>query len=262
MPTFSPSEKNKMPKISAIIPAFNEEANIEAALLSVQFADEIIVVDSFSTDKTLEIAKKYNAKILQREYENSASQKNWAIPQAAHEWIVLLDADEVLPKELQTEIISTLNKEPKEVAFWMYRTNQFMGRQLKYSGWQRDRVIRLFRKSKCKYEDKKVHAEVLADGPVGRLTHKIEHNTYKGFDHYVEKLNRYAWWQARDYEPKMGRITLFHILIKPWFRFFKHYVVEKGFLDGFPGFMISVLQGYAVLTRYTKIWLIRKGVGF
>ncbi len=247
-------------RITAIIPTFNEEKNIVRALRSVQFADEIIVVDSFSSDKTLEIAQSFGARILQREYQTSAIQKNWTIPQAEHDWIILLDADEWLPEPLQEEIQKTVAGNPVEVAFWIGRNNTFMGQRIRYSGWQNDRVIRLFRKSFCRYENKQVHAEIETEGAVGMLVNRIEHDTYRAFDHYVEKLNRYAWLQAYDYDKKVKRITLIHILVKPPVRFLKHYVVGLGFLDGFPGFMISVLQAYAVLSRYTKLWLIRRGI--
>jgi len=249
-----------MHQITAIIPTFNEERNLADALQSVQFADEILVVDSYSTDRTVQIAESMGARVIQREYGNSASQKNWAIPQATHEWIVLLDADEVVTDALAQEIQAKLQNTPEESAFWIYRSNDFMGRRIRYSGWQGDRVIRLFRKSNCRYEEKHVHAEIITPGKVGILRHKILHNTYKGFDHYIAKLNRYAWWQARDYDAKTGTLTPYHFVVKPFFRFFKHYVTGLGFLDGWPGFTLSILQAYAVFTRYVKIWLIRAGI--
>ena len=117
-----------MEKLTAIIPTFNEEHNIVDAINSIDFADEILIVDSFSTDKTLELAKPISTKIIQREYENSASQKNWAIPKAKHEWILLLDADERVTPELKEEVINTLKSNPSESGFWMYRMNHFMGK--------------------------------------------------------------------------------------------------------------------------------------
>lgn len=249
-----------MSKITAIIPTFNEEANIGAAIESVLFADEIIVVDSFSTDKTVEIAHRFGVKLLQHEYIYPAAQKNWSIPQATNEWIVLLDADEVITPELREEILAKVKTNPTEACFWIYRSNDFMGRRIKYSGWQGDKVIRLFKKSLCRYQDVQVHEEIETSGKVGYLKNKIHHNTYKGFDHYVAKLNRYAWWQAKDYNPKTGVLTPYHFVLKPCFRFFKHYVIERGFLDGVPGFTISLLQGYAVFTRYAKLWLLRNGI--
>ena len=135
-----------MEKISAIIPCFNEEHNIRSAIESCQFADEIIVVDSFSTDKTVEIVKSYsNVKLLEHEYIHSAAQKNWTIPQAKYDWIFILDADEQTTQTLVNEIKQTVSNEPKEVAFWIGRDNYFMGQKLNHV-WKGDAVIRLFRK--------------------------------------------------------------------------------------------------------------------
>lgn len=247
-----------MEKITAIIPCYNEEQTLEAAIESVKFADELLVVDSYSTDSSLGIAKKYGARIIQREYENSASQKNWAIPQATHEWILLLDADEVIPMALRAEVEAVVNASPKEVAFWIPRRNKFMGRWIKYSGWQGDKVIRLFKKSRCRYEDKHVHAEIEADGPIGQLNNAIDHDTYRGLDAYIRKLDRYADWQARDYHSRTGRIGIYHLWLKPGFRFFKHYWLKGGFRDGVPGLTISYLQAYAVRMRYLKMWDLRR----
>lgn len=246
-----------MEKITAIIPTGNEEQNIEEVLESVSFADEIMVVDSFSKDKTVELARKYTDRILQHEYINSAAQKNWAIPQAKHEWILLVDADERVPEDLKKEIQNILKEGSEKVGFWVYRDNYYMGRHLKHGGWNRDKVIRLFRKSKCRYEEKNVHAEILADGEVGRLKNHLRHNTYKGFDEFVEKVNRYAWWQAKDYDKKIKKITLYHLFIKPGYRFFSHYIIRGGFRDGIPGLTVAFLAGYALFTRYIKLWILR-----
>ena len=254
------AKKQEKLNITAIIPTFNEEKKLEKALISVGFADEIIVVDSFSTDNTLKIAEKYATKILQREYENSASQKNWTIPQAKHEWIFLLDADEWITPALRKEIFKLYKQGFDKDAYWIYRNNYFMGRRIKYSGWQGDKVIRLFKKE-CRYENKHVHAEIITkDKKVGFLKNHIEHDTYTTLDNYISKLNRYAQWQAEDYNNRMGRITPFHVLLKPIFRFNIHYIVKLGILDGIPGFTISVLQAYAVMMRYIKLWLYRKNM--
>jgi glycosyltransferase involved in cell wall biosynthesis len=243
-----------MPKLSAIIPTYNEAHNIAAAIDSVAFADEIIVVDSFSTDKTVAIAQEKGVRILQRTYQNSASQKNWTIPQASHEWIVLLDADERIDKELQNEIKAVVADTRKtEVAYWIKRRNFFMGKEVHYSGWQGDKVIRLFMRDKCRYEEKSVHAEVLADGPVGTLKNKLIHNTYKDIFHYLEKWDRYTTWSATDRAKRGENPTLYHFLIKPAFRFFQDYIFYRGILDGMVGFLICALSGMSVFMRSLKV---------
>lgn len=246
--------------ITAIIPTGNESHNIDAVISSVDFADEIMVVDSYSDDGTYDKAKTLADKVIRREYQYSASQKNWAIPQAKYEWILLVDADERVTPELKEEILKVLKDPSKDgsVAYWIGRKNHFMGEEVKYSGWKNDKVIRLFRKSKCRYEDKHVHAEIIADGKVSQLQHKFYHNTYITFDLYLEKMNRYAWWQAKDYDKTTGRLTGYHFVMKPLWKFFKHYIIQGGFRDGVVGLSIAYIQGYTVFMRYAKVWLLRK----
>lgn len=248
-----------MIKLTALITTGNEIHNIEAVLASVAFADEVLVVDSFSTDGTYEKATALADKVIQRKYEYPASQKNWAIPQAKHEWILLLDADERVTPELQKEIQTLLQTEPKDVvAFDIGRINHFMGERVNYSGWRNDSVIRLFKRDCCKYEDKLVHEVLLPDGKVGKLKEKLYHNTYVSFDNYLEKMNRYAWWQAKDYDKKTGKLTPYHFIIKPFWGFFKHYIIQSGFRDGVVGLTIGYVQGYVVFMRYVKLWLLRR----
>ena len=242
-----------MEKLTAIIPTGNEEHNIVDAIKSVSFADEIMVVDSFSSDRTIELATPLADIILQREYENSASQKNWAIPQAKHNWILLLDADERVTPELKKEVLSIINSNTDYSGFWIKRQNYFMGKKVRFSGWQGDRVIRLFIRDKCKYENKHVHAEIISDGKIGSLNNILMHNTFKTKEAYLKKLKRYARWQAKDYEARIPTITFFHTLIKPTFRFIKHYILQLGFFDGYAGFIISLYQAKAVRMRYAYL---------
>lgn len=248
-----------MTKITALIPTGNEIHNIEEVIKSVAFADEILVVDSYSTDGTYEKAKELATKVIRRNYEYSASQKNWAIPQAKHEWIILVDADERVTPELREEIKEIINNPPESVVgFWIGRMNHFMGERVHYSGWRNDSVIRLFKRDFCKYEDKHVHAEIIANGKVKRLKNKLYHNTYTTFDNYIEKMNRYAWLQAKDYDKKTGRLRPYHFIIKPFWGFFKHYIVQSGFRDGLVGFTIGYIQAYVIFMRYIKLWLLRR----
>lgn len=251
-------------KISAIIPCFNEEFNIAGAIESCLFADEIIVVDSFSTDNTLEIIKKYpQVKLLQHEYEHSAAQKNWTIPQAQHDWIFLLDADERTNPKLIDEIQSIVASNPKEVAYWIRRDNYFMDQTVN-NVWKGDAVIRLFRKSKCRYENKHVHAEVLADGEVGRLKNRLKHDTYagKGLEPHLLKGMRYTTWAALDRVNKIKKVTSYHLLIKPFFAFLKRYILNRGFLDGKAGFIISCMGAWNVFIRNVKVYRMQAGEKF
>ena len=244
-----------MRKISLIVPSFNEEHNIEGVLDSAAWVDEIIVVDSFSTDKTVELAKAKGARVLQRTYKGPADQKNWAIPQASYEWVLLLDADERITPALQKEIQDWLSAEdiPYD-AFWIGRQNYFMGQKVNYSGWQGDAVIRFFKRDHCRYDDKQVHEEIQTEGiRVSRLKYKMDHFTYKDLDHFLDKMRRYAKWSAQDHAQKTPRVTWGHLVIKPLFRVFKHFILQRGFLDGKTGFIISVIMAWGVFLRYVYI---------
>lgn len=245
-----------MQQLTAIIPCFNEEQHMEAVIQSVQWADEVLIVDSFSTDKSLEIARRMGCRIIQREYENSASQKNWAIPQATHNWILLVDADERVTDTLREEIQAVL-KAPAADAYWMYRSNFFMGHRVRFSGWQNDKVIRLFKKT-CRYEPLRVHAEIITTGiSVSSLKNKLDHYTFKGIANYIKRQHRYAEWSAKDHLAKTPKVTLYHLMIKPGFRFVKHYILKGGFRDGYIGFVIASLTAWSVFLRYFKILEIR-----
>lgn len=243
-----------MHKLSVIIPTYNEQSHIGELLEQLAWVDEILVIDSFSTDQTLDIAKKYDTKILQRVYEGPADQKNWAIQQAKNQWILLLDADERLTPLLTNEIKEILAKKniPAD-GFWIKRQNYFMGKKIKYSGWQGDKVVRLIDGKKCKYNSKQVHEEIEDTGNIAILTHQMEHYTYKNMEHFLAKMQRYATWSALDYTGKTPSVGLFHLWIKPLFRFFKHYILKRGFLDGQVGFIISVIMAWGVFLRYVKI---------
>lgn len=249
------------PKITALLITYNEEEYIRDYILSMGFADELIIVDSYSTDKTLEIINEFPfITLYQRKFDNFSSQKNYAIEKASNDWIVFFDADERITQPLEEEILQTVNNSTEETAFWIYRTTVYMGKEIKYSGLQNDKVIRLFKKEYCRYNGKLVHEEIDAKGKVGSLKNKMKHYSYKGFDNIILKRNKYAQLQAEALFKKGKKPTIFHFLVKPPFRFFKHFVLKRGFLDGFQGFMISFVYGYTVFIRYVKLWLLHKNL--
>jgi glycosyltransferase involved in cell wall biosynthesis len=274
--------------ITVIFTTYNEAPNIQSALESVAtWASEILVVDSFSTDGTVEIIEKFGGvRLLQRAYFGPADQKNWAIPQAKNEWVLLMDADEratlfmrdeiaeILrgPSELKTSLRGTKqkNEELKSHIFnseqlantrsnicdgyWIGFTHFFMGKKVRFSGWQNDKTIRLIHRDKCRYNANRVHEEIVTDGlKIGRLTAKFDHYTFRDIEHFVQKQQRYAAWSAIDHDKKTGTVTAFHFVIKPFFRFFKHYFLKLGFLDGKVGFIIAAVAAWSVFLRYVKI---------
>ena len=248
-----------MSKITAIIPTFNEEIHIEDAIQSVQFADEIIIIDSFSTDKTVKIAKKHNIVLIQRIFDDYSSQKNFAIDKATHNWICILDADERISIALKKEILKKVSsEETNESAFWIYRSNIFMNKEIKYSGWQNDKVIRLFKKDSCRYNGQLVHEEIYTKEKIGFLKNKIVHNTYKSFDIFISKKNDYATLQALELNKKNIKPNLYHFILKPIIRFNRHYFFLLVIFDGVPGLVISYVAMYTVFIRYVKLWLLIK----
>ncbi len=250
--------KKEINKITAIIPTLNEECCIKDAINSVAFADEIIIIDSYSIDDTVEIASKFNVHIVQRKFDDFSSQKNYAISLAKNNWIYILDADERVSGELHKEILEAVNNPNNMVGFYIFRTFYFLEKEIKHGGWQTDKVIRLFRKDKCKYNGYLVHEIIDYKGEVGFLNNKIDHYSYRNYDLYLKKLNHYASLQAKELYMNRKGVNILHIAVKPPFRFFVHYIIRLGFLDGFPGFVLAAQHSFGVLTRYIKLWLLYK----
>ena len=240
--------------ITVIVPTFNEEENLDDCLRSVTWADEILVVDSFSTDRTLEIARRYTSRIVQREYINSASQKNWAIPQATHRWVMVVDSDERVTTGLRDEILALLAREPDCSGYVIRRVNHFLGRRIRFGGWARDKVLRFWDRTRGHYQEKEVHADVEVDGKVGELDHPLNHITFRSWDSYLHKIDRYTSWGADEYLKKGRRATLLDLVFRPPMRFFKRYVLQLGFLDGIPGLMITGIDTWVVFVKYARLW--------
>jgi glycosyltransferase involved in cell wall biosynthesis len=266
-------------KLTVIIPTYNVEAILEDAIRSVLWADEILIVDSFSTDGTLEIAKKYNIRVIQHEYVYSAKQKNWAIPQAKYDWILLLDSDEVVTAKLKRSIEKTLaawNLE-KFDGFGIARKHFFFGRFLRWGGRYPLYNIRLFRKN-CRYEDRDVHAHIILDkNRMKNIRGDILHFSDRDIEQFMEKFNRYSRYQANymlkvaergikiDWLKFLTNYLYFKSIIKDFWhfipgssflRFSYMYIFRMGFLDGKHGFIIATfygLQDYVARTKYLEM---------
>ncbi|HEX3111926.1 MAG TPA: glycosyltransferase family 2 protein [Candidatus Eisenbacteria bacterium] len=240
--------------LSVLVPTKNEEPNIRAVLESVRFAEEVVVVDSGSTDGTLAIARSMANRVLEHEYVNSAAQKNWAIPQLTHRWILIVDADERVTPELRVEIERVLADPARLDGYWIHRDNHFLGKPIRTAGWQRDKVLRLFDRTKGAYEPLHVHAEVVIRGRVGALQHKLVHHTYRSLDQYFEKFDRYTKWSAADLKARGVRASAMHLLVRPWLRFLRMYVLEGGFREGRAGIVLCMLAAFSVFTKYARRW--------
>ncbi|MDR1876632.1 MAG: glycosyltransferase [Flavobacteriaceae bacterium] len=247
------------PKITALCITYNEENNVERFFKDISFVDEIIVVDSFSTDKTKEIIKKYpNVRLLEREFDNFTNQKNFAIEQATYDWIVFFDLDEHVSGSLKAEIIMTINSPDVKDAYWVRRNFFFQDKPIRYSGWKNDKVIRLFRKTKSRYKKHKfVHEEIECDTQPGFLKNRLDHYSFNSVGSYQKKLNQYAHLKAKELFAKEVKSNFFHHYIKPLYRFFHHYIIQYGFMDGKEGLIISKMYAQYVSNRYKyldKLW--------
>ncbi len=247
----------RRPPLSVIVPTFNEEATLRDCLESARFADEILVVDSFSTDATVRIAREFGARVLQHEYVYSARQKNWAIPRAKHEWVLLVDSDERVTPGLREEILALLASGPRHDGYWILRANHFLGRRIKRCGWGTDKVIRLFRRDAARYQDREVHAEIDLPGPLPVLEHPLEHHSFRSFGQYWRKLQIYSEWGAAQLYKEGKRAGALQIFGRPVTRFLKMYVVRLGFLEGLHGLVLSMLGAFTVYLKYARLWEMR-----
>jgi glycosyltransferase involved in cell wall biosynthesis len=242
--------------LTAIVITQNEEENIGECLESVRFADEIMVVDSFSTDSTPDIALRHGARLLQHQYVSLAAQRNWAIPQASHDWVLILDADERVTPELREEMVRVL-RAPGRDGYEMKRRNFFLGREIRHSGWQNDWVLRLFPKAKGRYPEKHAHERLVIDGRTARLRGRLLHYSYRTMDDYWRKLERYAEWNAMDAAKRGARVSRLYALLHPPLRFLKAYLLQGGFLDGRAGLTLCLLTAkYAAAkdARIRELW--------
>lgn len=241
----------ELPKISALLITRNEERNIQKFLDEAWYADEIVIVDSESTDRTAEIAKKHpKVRFIVRKFDNFTAQKNFAIDQAKNEWVTFFDADERIPKALIFEMLDEIKKDEAD-AFFVYRRFFFMDKYVKYSGWQNDKVIRLFKKSKNRYgEGRLVHELIDSKGSVKHLQNRLDHYSYYSVEEYDRKLTQYSHLRARELHAKGLKPNVFHFWVKPWYRFMHHYVMRLGILDGNEGYIISKLHAHSVFKRY------------
>jgi glycosyltransferase involved in cell wall biosynthesis len=244
--------------VSVIVITLNEERNIQACLETVRWADEIILVDSHSTDRTIEIAKQYTDKIFLSDFKGYSRNKTMAVQQATSEWILWIDADERIPAALADEIQQVVKTNPVENGFEMPRKAIFLGRWIRHCGWYPGYVLRLFRKDKARFSDLAVHEGVVLEGARRRLQNDIIHHTDDSLEHYLWKLNRYTTMAAQERFERRKRAGIWSILFHPWHLFIKMYFWRLGFLDGVEGLMLCLLSSGYVAAKYAKVWELNK----
>jgi glycosyltransferase involved in cell wall biosynthesis len=242
-------------RVSAIVTTFNEERNIAACLDSLQWCDEILVVDSFSTDGTPEIVGRYeNVKFSQRTYYGSASQKNWAMDQVEHDWILIFDADERCTAGLQKEIEQLLAGSPKHEAYTIRRQVYFMDHLIRFSGWQHDQVVRLIRKGSGRYPNRRVHADMETRGPAPLLRNPMLHYMADSFDEYFPRIQKYSVWGASQAWKEGKRSGVAEVWGRSAWRFVRTYIVQGGFMDGMYGLVFCMLQAYGTYLKWAILW--------
>ncbi|MBV2166036.1 MAG: glycosyltransferase family 2 protein [Kaistella sp.] len=241
--------------ISGLIITFNEEKNIQEVLDCFDFCDEIIVVDSFSTDNTVKIASRNRkVKIIQHRFEDFTKQRNIALDAAKNDWVLFLDADERITPELRAEIISEMNAAEKKDAYYFYRKFYFSGKPIHFSGTQTDKNFRLFRKSKCRYiAEKKVHETLQVNGKIGELRNKLLHYSVNDYESYRKKMIHYGVLKGKELFAKGKKFNVLIQYLKAAFKFFKTYILRLGFLDGKEGFQLSALQTLSVFETYESL---------
>jgi len=240
--------------LSVVITTYNEEVNIADCLRSVLWADEILVVDSFSSDRTLEFARQFPVQILEREYFGSAAQKNWSLDKIQHDWVLILDADERVTEPLAREILKLLIEGPTAKGYYIRRQNIVLGKAIRHSGWSTDKVIRLFDKAHGRYPNRRVHADLDIEAPTPTLRHPLDHFTYRSVEQYFEKFLNYAEWGAAQGYREGKKAGFLEIGGRPFWRFFRTYLLQRGFLDGLHGLVVCGLQAFGVFLKYAWLW--------
>lgn len=241
-------------RLSAVVVTLNEEARLRACLESVAWADETIVVDAESQDKTVQIAREFTDRVIVRPWPGFAAQKNFALAEATCDWILSLDADEEVSPELRDEIRAVLAGGGGADGYRVPRRNIFWGRWMKHGGLYPDWQLRLFRRGRGRFTERAVHESVRVEGAVGRLTGALLHRTYRDVADFHERAHRYASLAADDWVQSGRPVRLSDLVLRPLGRFLSMYVVQRGFLDGRWGFVLAVLYAYYVFIRSAKAW--------
>lgn len=242
--------------LSIVIITLNEEANLARTLQSVAWADEIVVLDSGSTDRTREIAESHGAKFFCETWKGFAAQKNSALAEASGDWVLSLDADEEVEAALAEEIQKVLASTPAEVGFWIPRKNFFLGRWIRHGGFYPDPKLRLLRRGSGSFEDRLVHEDFRVQGRTGKLRNHLLHHAYPSLNSYLEHMNRYSSLGAEMAVAKKGRaaFSFVDIVVRPRLTFFYNYVLRGGFLDGREGLLLHLYHANYVSWKYAKAW--------
>jgi glycosyltransferase involved in cell wall biosynthesis len=244
-----------VPRVSATVITLNEAANIPACLDALAWADEVLVVDSGSTDGTVDLARAKGARVLTRDWPGSyADQKNFAASQTTHDWILSVDADERITPELAQEIRAILQSEPPVGGYRIPRLTWHLGRWIRTTDWYPDYQLRLYDRRRANWPPRLVHESVKADGPIAYLKHDMQHYAYRDIAHHHQSMDRYTTLAARQMHEQGRRAGVLDVVMHPPAAFLRNYVLKRGFMDGLPGFIISAMNAYYVFLKFAKLW--------
>jgi glycosyltransferase involved in cell wall biosynthesis len=243
-----------VPKVSVTVITRNEAANLAAALDSVKWADEIVVVDSESTDDTTSVARRFTNRVLVRPWPGYVAQKNFAASQASHDWILSLDADERVSLPLADELQELLASEPAFAGYRVPRVTFHLGRWFRSTDWYPDRQLRLYDRRRARWTGRLVHESVSADAATGELRGELLHYAYRDLSHHLQTIDRYTTLAARQMHEDGRRAGWLDVFIRPRLAFFRNYVLRGGFRDGMPGLIVSVMNAHYVGLKFAKLW--------
>jgi glycosyltransferase involved in cell wall biosynthesis len=238
--------------VSVTVITLNEAANIDACLASVEWADDVLVVDCGSTDDTVDRARGRGATVEIREWPGYAAQKNWAAEHAGSDWILSIDADERVTPQLAQEIRRVLEA-PSAAGYRIPRVTWHLGRWIRTTDWYPDYQLRLYDRRRARWTARRVHESVQADGPVGRLTHELQHYAYRDLSHHHQTMDRYTTLAAAELFDQGRKASLADLALHPWAAFLRNYLLRRGCFDGTPGFIISVMNAYYVFLKLAKL---------
>lgn len=248
--------------LTVIVPCKNEQLNIRACIESFfHIADEILIADSGSTDQTMNIAREFDkVRLIERDYITSGDFKNWAIPQASNEWVLIVDADERVKPALATEIVMELSRGPAYDGYWISRENHFMGHPLRYGDARGDGVLRLFHRDRGRYEGPSDHGEIrVSTGKVGKLSEKLAHFSMWNYDQLYDKNSRYTSLQAQQWCEKGRDTSYFNLLVRPMWRFFREFILQRSILDGKAGIQTAWVAAFYSFDKQARLWAMNHG---
>lgn len=245
-------------KLSVFVITLNEERNLERCLESVRWADEIVVVDSGSTDGTKDIAERYTQRIITRPFEGFGLQKSAALAATTNEWVLNLDADEAVSEDLASQIQELLAGKPSACGYLIPRRTYYLGLPIRHCGWYPDLQLRLFLREHGRYPDRKVHERVAVDGPIRKLSGNIEHYGFPSFEEHFKKMTSYARAAAEQMHDEGKAFRPGSLILRPTADFLQKFLLRQGFRDGIRGLLVSAMHSYYVFLKYAWLWELQR----